>query len=210
MAEAATASAETAELGASTYRFKCNAWDDTELVSLITENKKPGWWSSEFKICYGLLYRIFEIASGCEGSYEKTRAALLTLDCEVTAPLFLKNLKRKVNRLYQTKKRDCCNIVYELYCKDTEGFVGQECNKLGVTISVLCNILEKHVEGDAGISFYLDVLTDGRSFSKVKISNKIVLELDEARQKLRKTWRDMLTWLQALSSSEVNVGEKNI
>ena len=109
--------------------------------------------------------------------------------------MFLKNLKRKVHRLFNTKRRDYCNIVYELYCKDTEGFVGQEieeCDKLGVTRSVLCNILEKHVEGDAGISLNVGSLTDGRSFPKVKISNKNVFKLDDGRQKLRKTWKDLL------------------
>ena len=42
------------------------------------------------------------------------------------------------------------------------------------------------------------------------VSNEVVLELEEARQKIKKTWRDLLAWVLVLSVSKPDVGEKGM
>ena len=98
--------------------FGCHTWNNIDFAKFLTKNIKPDWWTSESKVCYRLLNQIFEVASCCKGSQEKTaHAALLALDSNLTLPSRMKNVKRKFVRLLQSKPDTSCNVTAELHCQ---------------------------------------------------------------------------------------------
>ena len=112
-------------------------------MKLVAKNVKPRWWMDDFRICYNLLNEVFDCASRCEGSQEKTsRAALLTLDASLTLPSYMKNLKRTARNNVLKKPH---TVVTELY-KENQEFVGPECERNGITRSVLNDILKENSE----------------------------------------------------------------
>ena len=74
----------------------CRRFSDEELVSLLTNGAKPDWWKGENKICYNLVIKIFEMASGLSGNQGNMEGkSLVALDHRISLPKHVKNLKRK-------------------------------------------------------------------------------------------------------------------
>lgn len=76
-----------------------------------------------------------------------------------------------------------------------QSIVGAECTRQGITDQLLHDILNfKHgsISGDAVHSI--------QKTPVLVLTNKIVIELSEARDQMGKSWPDLLPWLQTLSS----------
>ena len=187
--------------------FKCHCWDEIDLVKLVAANVKPRWWMDDFRICYNLLNEVFDCASRCEGSQEKTsRAALLTLDASLTLPSYMKNLKRTARNNVLKKPH---TIVTELY-KENQEFVGPECERNGITRSVLNDILKEDSEESSVDSNAPCISTAEKNVPKVILKNRLVLELEVFRSKMNKTWKEFLAFVLAISLSKPNIEEKSL
>ena len=182
--------------------FKCHCWDEIDLVKLVAENVKPKWWMDDFRICYNLLNEIFDCASRCEGSQEQTsRAALLTLEASVTLPSYMKNLRRTARNNVSKK---CHAVVAELYKENDQEFVGSECLRNGITRSVLNDILKLNLEKDSEESSS----AAEKKIPSLILNNRLVLELDEFRNKMKKSWKEFLSLVLVISLSKPNIEEK--
>ena len=190
----------------------CHLWNDINLVSLVADNIKPDWWEGETKICYCLLNKIFDVGSRCEGSQgEVVRRALLSLDNNLTMHSYMKNLKRKALGFVGKTTSGICNVVVDLYSTKSQEYVGQECEKYGITRSVLSKILEinsdevvwPESEAKGRHEFVKPELVGGNIPSF--LSNKVVIELNEIRVKMGKSWSDLHTWLFALCEQKQDV-----
>ena len=140
---------------------------------------------------------------------------LLTLDARLTLPSYMKNLKRTVGNNVSKKPH---SVVAELYKGNNQEFVGSECHKNGITRSVLNNILKMSCENKSEIekassslaSNVTHVSAVGKNIPCLILSNRLVLELDEVRNKMRKSWKEFLAWVLAISLSKPNIEEKSL
>ena len=127
----------------------------------------------------------------------------------------MKNLKRTVGNNVSKKPH---SVVAELYKGNNQEFVGSECQKNGITRSVLNNILKMSCENKSEIekassslaSNVTHVSAVGKNIPCLILSNRLVLELDEVRNKMRKSWKEFLAWVLAISLSKPNIEEKSL
>ena len=127
----------------------------------------------------------------------------------------MKNLKRTVGNNVSKKPH---SVVAELYKGNNQKFVGSECQKDGITRSVLNNILKMSCENKSEIekassslaSNVTHVSAVGKNIPCLILSNRLVLELDEVGNKMRKSWKEFLAWVLAISLSKPNIEEKSL
>ena len=116
---------------------KCRRFSDEELVSLLTNGAKPDWWKGENKICYNLVIKIFEMASGLSGNQGDMVEKSL-LDHMISLPKHVKNLKRTACKYVEKNPADCCSIVSYLYQESKmTRCIGKECLKYDITQDLL-------------------------------------------------------------------------
>ena len=147
----------------------------TDLVALAREKIKPASWSSDHKICYLLLLQMFEVCGRFEGNQgESVRKMLCALDQSLTInmqEIDVSNLKQKATRFIN---KNCgCGLAFESHSASTSiHFVGTECRRHSISYDLLNEILNG--ENQVGMMKMNVVLT-----------NELVIELNEAREKNR-------------------------
>ena len=88
------------------------------------------------------------------------------------------------------KHPECsCTVILQLYKEHEQASVGDECLRLGITDQVLHGILS------SGKQQRVD------KTPVVFLTNKLVIELNETRERMGKSWVDILTWLRVLSNN---------
>ncbi|CAB3978960.1 Hypothetical predicted protein [Paramuricea clavata] len=183
----------------------CRDFSENNLRSHIIKGVKPGWWKGENKICFNLLFKIFEISSCIEGNQgEMVIKGLLTLDKHITPPKYISNLKRKVTRVIGKGPDGSCTIVSDLYVKsDIAKGIGEECDKFAITAEMLNNLLEVNVHEAKRECSLLSTFD-----TSVIITNKLVIELNDYREKINQPWSTLLSWLLSIGDATENVDLK--
>ena len=141
------------------------------------------------------------MSSHIEGNQcEMVREGLLALDKNITLPNHIRNLKRKASRQAGKNPGGNCSIVSDLYLtSNREKYIGEECKKLGITAEMLNHSLHSDVsqpesgcsDKPAQVATAMPVITT--------VTNKLVIELNEYREKTGRPWSILLSWLHNIS-----------
>ena len=108
----------------------------------------------------------------------------------ISLPKHVKNLKQKACKYVEKNPADCCSIVSDLYQKSKKTrCIGEECLKYGITEDLLDALTGSEVENESMCSFNL---VKAPTFI---ITNKLLLELNDYREKKGRTWSTLLSWL---------------
>jgi hypothetical protein len=118
---------------------------------------------------------------------ERVKRSLHVLDPNIIIPAHIKNLKRKVVTMLAKYPEGSCTVILQLYKEHEQASVADECLRLGITDQVLHDILSVKQQGvgKTPVAF---------------LTNKLVIELNETRERMGKSWVDILTWLCVLSN----------
>jgi hypothetical protein len=168
----------------------CGTVNKENLIALLKNNEKPEWWKGNHKICYRLFNKIIETTCSLEGNQEeRVKRSLHVLDPNIIIPAHIKNLKRKVVNMLAKDPEGSCTVILQLYKEHEQASVGDECLRLGITDQVLHDILSSGKQQRVGKT------------PVVFLTNKLVIELNETRERMGKSWVDILTWLRVLSNN---------